>query len=67
MGWSLFVQCPDMGLSDSGESSEAQANRGFRCIDVRLELRIHTAKILAGWSLIDYQLYKQNKTHSKAI
>ena len=38
-----------------GESSEALAKEGFQRMDIQLDLSMHTAGILEGWSLTDYQ------------
>ena len=38
-----------------GESSEALAKEAFQRMDVQLDLSMHTAGILEGWSLTDYQ------------
>ena len=37
-----------------GESSEALAKEAFQRIDVQLDLSMHTAGVLQGWSLRDY-------------
>ena len=38
-----------------GESSEALAKEAFQRMDVQLDLSMHTAGVLEGWSLTDYQ------------
>ena len=38
-----------------GETSEALAIEAFQRIDVELDLWMHTAGVLEGWSLKDYQ------------
>ena len=38
-----------------GESSEALAREAFQRMDVQLDLSMHTAGILEGWSLTNYQ------------
>ena len=38
-----------------GESSEALTKEAFQRMDVKLDLSMHTAGVLEGWSLRDYQ------------
>ena len=42
-----------------GESSEALAKWAFQRMDVQLDLSMHTAGVLEGWSLRDYQVQCQ--------
>ena len=37
-----------------GESSEALAKEAFQRMDIQLDLSMHTAGVLEGWSLRDY-------------